>query len=199
VNSRLGTYTNFVNLLDLAAIAVPAGSADGSPFGVSVITRAFDDQVAIDIAALLTGEHEVLAVPPYPPAHLDLAVFGAHLRGQPLNHQLTALGARYAGEIRTAPEYRMVALPTDPPKPGVVRSVDGAALAGERWRLSAAGAGTFLAALPAPLSLGPIRLDDGDQVVGFHCDPVAAAGGRDITGYGGWTAWLASGDGTAGA
>nr|WP_042188875.1 allophanate hydrolase [Kibdelosporangium sp. MJ126-NF4]CEL18513.1 Allophanate hydrolase [Kibdelosporangium sp. MJ126-NF4]CTQ97997.1 Allophanate hydrolase (EC 3.5.1.54) [Kibdelosporangium sp. MJ126-NF4] len=188
VNSKLGTYTNFVNLLDFAAVAVPAGHADGSPFGLSVITRAFDDQVAMDIAALLTGEPAPESFAP----SVALAVFGAHLRGQPLNHQLTSLGARFDGEIATAPEYRMVALPTDPPKPGVVRADEGgASLRGERWLLSTAALGDFLAALPMPMSLGRIRLDTGEEVLGFQCDPVTAAAGKDITAHGGWTAWLA--------
>ncbi|MFI9387921.1 allophanate hydrolase [Kutzneria sp. NPDC052558] len=188
VNSRLGTYTNFVNLLDLAAVAVPAGDADGGPFGVSVITRAFDDQVGIDVAALLTGE-PVDDV--YPGGGVDLVVFGAHLRGQPLTSQLTELGGRFAGEVRTSPEYRMVALPTEPAKPGVVRdSAGGASLAGERWTLSAAGLGRFLAGLPAPMALGRIVLADGEQVLGFHCDPETAAGGVDITRYGSWMAYL---------
>jgi allophanate hydrolase len=188
-NTRLGTYTNFVNLLDFAAIAVPAGTADGSPFGVSVLTRAFEDQVAIDIAALLTGE---TIGQPYPPVAADLAVFGAHLRGQPLNHELIRLGARFAGEIRTAPEYRMVALPTEPPKPGVLRCAGGGTLSGERWSLSAAGIGAFLAGLPAPMALGRIRLDTGEQIVGFQCDPVSAAEAEDITSHGSWPAWLSA-------
>jgi len=190
VNSRMGTYTNFVNLLDLAAVAVPGGTADGSPFGVTLVSRAFDDQVAIDIAARLTGEQ---AEEPLPATGTDLVVFGAHLRGQPLNGQLTALGARFAGPVRTAPEYRMVALPTEPPKPGILRAASGgAALAGERWTLSPAGLGRFLAALPAPMSLGRISMADGDSALGFQCDPVAAAGGEEITQYGSWTAYLAS-------
>jgi allophanate hydrolase len=115
VNSRLGTYTNFVNLLDLAAVAVPAGEADGSPFGVSVITRAFEDQVALDIAALLTGEPAPAPVAaPGRELGVDLAVFGAHMLGQPLNHQLIALGARYIGPLITAPAYRLTALPGRP-------------------------------------------------------------------------------------
>ena len=190
VNSRMGTYTNFVNLLDLAAVAVPGGSADGSPFGVTVVSRAFDDQVAIDIAARLTGEQ---AEEPLPPTGTDLVVFGAHLRGQPLNGQLTSLGARFAGPVRTAPEYRMVALPTEPPKPGILRAASGgAALAGERWTLSPAALGRFLAALPAPMSLGMISLADGGSALGFQCDPVAAASGQEITEHGGWTAYVAT-------
>ena len=135
INKRLGTYTNFVNLLDMAAVAVPAGEADGSPFGVSVITRAFEDQPAIDIAALLTGEQTPA---PLPGTGVDLAVFGAHLRGQPLNSQLTDAGARYTGEVTTAAAYRLTALDTTPAKPGLVRvgPDTGAELTGERWTLS---------------------------------------------------------------
>jgi allophanate hydrolase len=192
VNSRMGTYTNFVNLLDLAAVAVPGGTADGSPFGVTVVGRAFDDQVVIDIGARLTGEQ---AEEPLPPTGTDLVVFGAHLRGQPLNGQLTALGARFAGVVSTAAEYRMVALPTEPAKPGILRAASGgAALAGERWTLSPAALGRFLAALPAPMSLGLITLADGGSALGFQCDPIAAAAGADITRYGSWTAYLAASD-----
>jgi allophanate hydrolase len=188
VNKKLGVYTNFVNLLDMAAVAVPAGTADGSPFGVTVVTRAFDDQVAIDLAALLTGEQEVS---PYPSTGIDLVVFGAHLRGQPLNSRLVELGGRFTGDVRTSDDYRMVALNTTPPKPGIVRvAEDGASLVGERWTISPAGLGQFLANLPAPMSLGSITLDDETQAVGFHCDPVAAADATDITKYGSWRAYL---------
>ncbi|MFF7340184.1 allophanate hydrolase [Streptomyces sp. NPDC008163] len=198
INSRMGTYTNFVNLLDMAAVAVPAGEADGSPFGVSVVTRAFEDQPAIDIAALLTGEQ---AADPLPGTGIDLAVFGAHLTGQPLNHQLTDSGARYAGEVTTAASYRLTALGTTPPKPGLVRVVPGGggAVPGERWTLSPAALGRFLAALPAPLSLGRVELAGGSWVLGFQCDPDSAARGTDITEYGGWRAYLeAAGEATPG-
>ncbi|NED09927.1 allophanate hydrolase [Streptomyces sp. SID9124] len=189
VNSRLGTYTNFVNLLDMAAVAVPAGEADGSPFGVSVVTRAFEDQPALDIAALLTGER---APEPLPGLGVDLAVFGAHLTGQPLNHQLTDSGARYAGEVTTTSAYRLTALGTTPPKPGLVRvgPGGGAPISGERWTLSPAALGRFLAALPAPMSLGRVELAEGTWVLGFQCDPDSAARGTDITEHGGWRAYL---------
>jgi allophanate hydrolase len=187
VNKRLGTYTNFVNLLDMAAVAVPAGRADGSHFGVSVITRAFDDQVALDIAGFLAGEQ---VRNPYPAAGIDLIVFGAHLRGQPLNDQLAGLGARFRGDVLTAQRYRMVALASTPPKPGILRSAEGASLIGERWTISPAGLGRFLAGLPEPMSLGEIELDDGSTAVGFHCDAAAAATARDITEFGGWRAYL---------
>lgn len=190
LNSFLGTYTNFVNLLDMAAVAVPAGEADGGLFGVSVIARAFDDQVALDVASLLVEPEMAGNVPVLPSGGVEVAVFGAHMSGQPLNAQLVDLGARYAGPCETAPHYRMRALPTSPPKPGVVRVADGAgaALAGELWLLPPAGLGTFLAALPAPMTLGKVELSDGRWVVGFGCSDVA---GEDISHYGGWRAYLA--------
>ncbi|WP_017542701.1 allophanate hydrolase [Nocardiopsis prasina] len=189
-NSRLGTYTNFVNLLDLAAVAVPAGTADGHPFGVTVVTDAFDDQVALDLAGLLTGAEPG---PALPANGLELAVFGAHLRGQPLNHQLTDLGARFVEATTTSGDHRMVALRTTPPKPGLLR-VDsgGSALRCEVWEISPAGLGAFLAALPAPMTLGAVTLADGRTVVGFGCEPAAAVGGEDITHHGGWLAYLES-------
>ncbi|MEE2039568.1 allophanate hydrolase [Nocardiopsis sp. CT-R113] len=189
-NSRLGTYTNFVNLLDMAAVAVPAGTADGHPFGVSVVTRAFEDQVALDLAADLVGEERGGA---YPEPGIELAVFGAHLRGQPLHHQLTDRGARFVAEEATSDDYRMVALPTVPPKPGLLR-VDGggASVRCEVWRISPAGLGTFLAALPSPMSLGAVTLADGRTVVGFGCDPAAAEGAEDISHHGGWLAYRRS-------
>lgn len=191
VNRRLGTYTNFVNLLDMAAVAVPAGEADGSPFGVSVITRAFDDRVGLDLAALLTGEQ---SPDPLPREGTDLVVLGAHRRGQPLNDQLTAVGARYRGEVTTAAEYRLTALATEPARPGLVRvgPEHGAAIAGECWTLSPAALGRFLAELPAPMALGRIRLADGSWVLGFQCDPYAAGRGADITHYGDWLSYLAA-------
>ena len=187
VNKRLGTYTNFVNLLDMAAAAVPAGRADGGHFGVTVITRAFEDQIALDLAAFLHGEQ---LKNPYPATGIDLVVFGAHLRGQSLNHQLTDLGARFRGDVLTAEEYRMVALPTTPPKPGILRAAEGAPLIGERWTLSPGALGRFLAGLPAPMTLGEIELDDGATAIGFHCDSPAAAAAKDITEFGGWRAYL---------
>jgi allophanate hydrolase len=195
-NSRLGTYTNFVNLLDMAAVAVPAGGADGHPFGVSLIGGAFEDQVLLDLAATLTGEDPG---EPVSEQGMDaeqgvrLAVFGAHLRGQPLNGQLTALGARFEEATTTTADYRMVALPTTPPKPGVLRVEQGGrALRCEVWAISRAELGTFLVHLPAPMALGSVTLADGRRVVGFGCDASAAEGAEDITGYGGWLAYLES-------
>ena len=122
-----------------------------------------------------------------------LAVVGAHLTGQPLNHQLTERGARHVATVRTAPSYKLYALATEPPKPGLVRSdADGAAIEGELWELSPAALGTFVAALPAPMALGPVGLDDGRTVVGFGCEPAALDAARDITAHGSWPAYLAA-------
>ncbi|MBV1851283.1 allophanate hydrolase [Catellatospora tritici] len=188
VNAQLGTYTNFCNLFDLAAVAVPAGRVGGGHFGVQVITRGFADAVAADIAALLLDEP---AAPPT--AGLPLLVVGAHLTGQPLNHQLTSVGGRFTARARTAAQYRLYALPTDPPKPGLVRvATDGAEIDGELWHLPPAALGRLLAALPAPMTLGKVLLADGARVTGFLCEPVAVDAAPDITAHGGWTAYLAA-------
>ncbi|MCQ6272429.1 allophanate hydrolase [Pseudarthrobacter sp. R1] len=212
VNSLMGTYTNFCNLFDLCAVAVPAGEVDGAQFGVTVVGRTFDDAVAADIARLLEstpgapalfaqGAAPAAAQPaghapssfPWPvaagAAAVPLVVVGAHRKGQPLAPQLEELGAAWGGPVRTAARYRMVSLDTVPPKPGVYRSDDGGAeLVGERWLLSEAGMGSFLASLPEPMLLGSVELSDGSRAVGFACDAVAAAGGEDITRYGDWLA-----------
>ncbi|TLF78329.1 allophanate hydrolase [Nocardia cyriacigeorgica] len=190
INRRMGTFTNFCNLLDMAAVAVPgARTADGSPFGVMVVVPAFADQVAIDIAARLVGTDSTPALF----AHdAELAVFGAHLRGQPLHWQLEQIGARFAGEIRTTDAYRLTALDTTPPKPGLVRHGpgQGAPIVGELFGVSAAGLGSFLAALPAPMALANIELEDGRTVVGFACTYDAAVAATDITEFGGWKKYL---------
>jgi allophanate hydrolase len=210
VNSRMGTYTNFCNLFDLSAVAVPAGEVDGAQFGLTIVGRTFDDAVVADIARRI----ETPAVPPalfaagaararqlpagepWPvragASCVPLVVVGAHRKGQPLAHQLETLGAAWDGPVRTAARYRMVSLETEPPKPGVYRSEDGAELVAERWLLSEAALGKFLAALPEPMLLGSVRLNDGSSAVGFACDAVAAATGTDITEYRDWLAALAA-------
>jgi allophanate hydrolase len=211
VNSLMGTYTNFCNLFDLCAVAVPAGEVDGAQFGLTVVGRTFDDAVAADIARRLEATPDAPALfaagavtaaghsaarpssCPWPVAAgaraIPLVVVGAHRKGQPLAPQLEELGAVWDGPVRTAARYRMVSLDTVPPKPGVYRSDDdGAELAGERWLVSEAGLGRFLAALPEPMLLGSIELADGSRAVGFACDAVAAAEGEDITRYGDWLA-----------
>ncbi|MFG1932706.1 allophanate hydrolase [Mycobacterium sp. NPDC048908] len=196
VNSRMGTYTNFCNLFDLCAVSVPAGAAGEAQFGVTVLARAFEDAVAFDIAALVTGQQAPDGVWPLAAADaVELVVFGAHLRGGPLAHQLTDLGARWAGEATTAPHYRMSVLPTAPPKPAITRVPDdarGAALRGHRWLLSPAALGRFLAALPTPMQLGKVEFDDGTWRTAFGCDG-AAPTGPDISAHGSWPAAIAAG------
>ncbi len=178
VNASLGRFTNSTNLLDMCAVAVPAGEVDGLPFGVMLVGRAFaDDQVA-DIAALLERP-------------VKLAVVGAHLSGQPLNHQLLDEGGRLLGTTSTAPVYRLHALRTSPARPGLVRvPTGGAAVEAEVWELPVSGLGRLLAALPAPMALGQVELADGTRVTGFLCEPAALEGAQDITGRGGWRAHL---------
>jgi len=202
VNSRLGTYTNFCNLFDLCGVAVPAGEvveSDGSTaqFGVTVLAKAGHDAVAADVAARLTGTPRDPSTPSWPEQAgaqaFPLIVFGAHLHDQPLAGQLTALGARWSGPVSTAPEYRMTALPTQPPKPAVVRCADGgASLEGERWVCSPATLGRFLAALPAPMGLGSVQLADGTWETGFVCGDDAASAAPDITAAGSWRTHLAA-------
>jgi allophanate hydrolase len=201
-NSRLGTYTNFCNLLDLCAIALPSGEvADGDSFGVSVIVRAFADRVAGDIAALLvdpSGTAESATVRSGAgeqtrpgPSGVELVVVGAHLSGQPLNHQLISRGGRLITAIRTSPEYALYLLGTDPPKPGLVRvTAGGHAIDAELWELPPAGMASFLQELPSPMALGSVRLADGRTSTGFLVEPAAVVGARDITEYGGWRAFV---------
>jgi allophanate hydrolase len=178
-NAALGEFTTFCNLLDLAAVAVPAGEVDGGQFGISVVVGAF--------AARFAGE--VALTPPL--AGIALLVLGAHLTGLPLNHQLTSRGARLLETVQTAPEYRMFALDSVPPKPGLQRvTAGGASIVGELWDVPEGLLSGFLAALPTPMALGQVQLDDGRSVVGFQCEAVAVEGALDVTSHGGWRAYL---------
>ncbi|WP_338888027.1 allophanate hydrolase [Rhodococcus sovatensis] len=191
INRRLGTFTNFCNLLDMAAVAVPGASTLGNnPFGVMVVVPTFHDQVAIDVAAKLSSSYAPVLVD----EGLDVLVVGAHLSGFPVHHQLTDRGARFLGEALTSDAYRFVDLGTTPPKPGLVRQGPGlgAPIAGELYRMSAAGLGTFLAGLPVPMGLTKIELSDGSWVTGFCCSHEAAEAGLDITDFGGWRSYRAS-------
>ncbi len=188
INRRLGTFTNFCNLLDMAAVAVPGlATSAGDPFGLMVVVPGFADQVAVDIAAKLTG----VPSPALVEDGTEVLVVGAHLAGFPLHHQLR--GARFAGEVHTSDAYRLVDLGTTPPKPGLVRHGpgSGAPISGELYRMSAAALGAFLAGLPAPMGLGSVELADGRWVTGFCCSHEASLGGRDITKFGGWRAYTA--------
>jgi allophanate hydrolase len=192
VNAQLGTYTNFVNLLDLAALAVPAGKdEEGTAFGVTFVGPAFSEARLAGLAQLFAGGvphgHAASCWPA-----LEIVLFGAHMRGLPLNRDVLCLGARHVAEARTAPAYRMLALPGTPARPGVVPVAHGAALAGELWSFPAASIAALLASIPAPLALGRVRLDDGREVTGFLCTEAAPEGAEDITRFGGWRAYLAA-------
>ncbi len=194
-NTLLGTYTNFVNLLDLCAIAVPGGArADGLPFGVSLIAPAGAEDGLVALASQWSAEPARGPAAEAAAGTVALAVVGAHLSGEPLNGQLVALGARLRETVRSAPTYRLYALPdTAPPKPGLLGGApaagDGVEL--EIWELAAEAFGRFVAAVPAPLSIGTITLADGRTVKGFLCESSAVAGAPDITAYGGWRAYRA--------
>jgi allophanate hydrolase len=202
VNSRLGRYTTFVNLLDLCALAVPAETVDGLPFGVSLIGPAWSELVQIDLGRRLERDPSAgdgrSASPTDPPSmappSIPLVVVGAHLSGQPLNHQLTDRGGRLARTTSTAPQYELYALDTDPPKPGLLRlgaDRPGSSIEVEVWELPPVGFADLVASLPTPMAVGPVTLLDGSTVTGFLCEPVALEGAGNITGYGGWRAYLA--------
>ncbi|MCI2419822.1 allophanate hydrolase [Saccharopolyspora sp. K220] len=183
VNSRLGRFTNFANLLNMSALAIPAGRVNGLPFGVMLVGAAFQDCALARLAGLLDDDN----------APVQLAVVGAHLTEQPLNHQLTDRNARFVRSTTTAPTYRLHALDTVPPKPGLVRADSGAAIEVEVWEMSTAAFGSFVAAVPAPMTIGTVELADGSTVGGFLCEPSALDGAEDITAHRGWRAYLASG------
>ncbi|MEV4732389.1 allophanate hydrolase [Saccharopolyspora sp. NPDC049426] len=179
VNSALGRFTNFANLLGLSALAVPAGRVDDLPFGVMLVGAAHQDRALAHLASLLEETEPV-----------QLAVAGAHLTGQPLNHQLTDRNARLVRTTTTAPTYRLHALNTTPPKPGLVRTDTGGAIEVEVWELTPAAFGSFVAALPAPMAIGAVELADGTEVRGFLCEPAALTGTQDITHHGAWRTYL---------
>jgi allophanate hydrolase len=203
LNSNLGTYTNFVNLLDLCGLAIPISFAsDGTPYGATLLApggrdaalaslgRALHAQTELPLGALGVEQPPLSPLAPVAkPGEYLIAVVGAHLSGMPLNGELRALNARFVEETETAPDYRLYALAgTTPPKPGMLRVVpgQGVAIALEIWALSAEGFGRFVAGIPAPLSIGTLRLADGRQVHGFLVEPLATEGARDISEFGGW-------------
>jgi allophanate hydrolase len=209
LNSNLGFYTNFVNLLDLAAIAVPAGfRQDGLPFGVTFVARKGSDATLLSYADRLhRGSVATVGAisQPWPdsrPAkatlkegYIAVVVCGAHMEGLPLNHQLQERRAYLLSGTRTAPKYRFYALPGGPPKrPGLVRVAEGGAqIEVEVWAVPQQHFGSFVAGIPSPLGIGKVELEDGSLHCGFLCESVALQGARDITSLGSWRVYLSQG------
>ena len=205
-NSELGYYTNFMNLLDYAAVAVPSAfMANGLPWGITLFGRAFTDQYLLGIADAIQRHHNLplagnhapmLAQPPQAAGNdrLRLVVCGAHLEGLALNWQLTARGARLLERTASSPHYRLYALAGGPPaRPGMVRVASGGcSIAVEVWELPASELGTFVAGIAAPLGLGKLELADGRRETGFICEPCGLEDARDISHFGGWRQYLAS-------
>jgi allophanate hydrolase len=207
LNSRLGTYTNFVNLLDLCGLALPASMRpDGAPFGVTLLApgghdamlasigRVFHADTGLPLGALGVPQPPLLPLPAAAKAgEIAIAVVGAHLSGMPLNGELRVLGGRLLEVTKTSCSYRLYALPgTEPPKPGLIRAPDGegAAIEIEIWALPTEGFGRFVAAVPSPLSIGTITLADGRAVKGFLVEAQGVNGARDISSFGGWRAFM---------
>ncbi|MBV1789395.1 allophanate hydrolase [Marinobacterium sp. D7] len=207
-NSQLGYYTNFMNLLDMTAVAVPTAFTDaGMPFGITLVGNHFSDRALLSIANRIqqglalplggekTTEKPVMSANPVGnPDWIDLLVCGAHLEGLPLNWQLTERGALLKQRTTTAPIYRFYALAGGPPyRPGLVLDEErGAAIDVEIWSLPTAEFGSFVAGIPAPLGIGKVRLADGHSVSGFICEPHGLEGAEEITAYGGWRTYLGS-------
>lgn len=207
-NSMLGRYTNFVNLLDMCALAVPVSLAtDATAAGVTFIApsghdatlaglgRAFHAASNLSMGATGLPLPPLVARPAAPaPGTIEIAVVGAHLSGMPLNGELTALGATFLRATTTTPDYRLFALPGGPPaRPGLIRVTDGGApVALEVWSMPPEGFGRFVAGIPSPLGIGTLALADGTKVKGFLCEQIATQGARDVTEFGGWRAFVAA-------
>jgi allophanate hydrolase len=204
-NSHLGHYTNFVNFFGLSALALPAGfRPDGLPFGITLVAAGHRERALLAFGARWQREVPLAlgkTTSRLPSAALDpvagedrvpVAVVGAHMSGLPLNDQLTGLGGRLERAAKTAPLYRLYALPGEPPaRPGMMRVTrGGAAIDLEVWSLPSAAVGAFLRKIPSPLGLGTVTLADGSGVPGFLCESHATEGAKDITALGGWRAYL---------
>jgi allophanate hydrolase len=192
-NSRLGTFTNFVNLLDLAAIAVPGVDTEaGLPFGIQFVAPAFSDHSLLDLASRWLGEN--VEQPQSKPATATLALVGAHMSGLPLNHLVAARGGRLVRRARTDSGYRMMRVPgAGVPRPGLVSGegpADGFGV--ELWELPLQTLGSLAAELSPPLRFGQLRLADGTSVLGYLGDDVALSSAEDISGFGGWRSYRES-------
>jgi len=197
LNSAFGFYTNFVNLLDMAAVAIPVGiRANATGFGITLIGPADSDVALLDAADAFLSAADV---PPPPPLDLEgkmqtvkLAVVGAHLKDMPLHWQLTSREAKFIGDFETAPNYRLYAMTNSVPiKPALTHSEDGAAIKLEIYELGVAEFGSFVVEVPAPLAIGTVTLADGSSVKGFVAEPRALTDAEDITALGGWRAYMA--------
>lgn len=204
-NSRLGIYTNFMNLLDYSAVAVPGGYlANGLPLGCTLFADAFQDEALLSLAARLHPQAvdqvgaltDLLDSPEFEATEgtIDVLVCGAHLSGLPLNHQLTERKGTLVQTTETSPAYRMYLLDGGPPfRPGLIRDTEaGSPLPVEIWRLPADQFGSFVAGIPAPLGIGKVELADGRWVSGFICEPIGLEGAKEITSLGGWRGYLAT-------
>ena len=207
LNSNIGYYTNYMNLLDYASIAVPAGfTTDGLPFGVTMVANAFSDMHLLSYAQLLQQEngYKLGATEWSLPTcsdtqsadstHTELVVCGAHMQGLPLNHQLTQRGATLIKACKSAAHYKLLALPGEPPlRPGMIRvQDDGVAIDVEVWRIPTATLGSFLQGIPHPLGLGQVQLEDGSSACGFICESYIEPQSTDISHFGGWRNYLLS-------
>jgi allophanate hydrolase len=206
LNSRLGTYTNFVNLLDLCGLAIPALiTADRKPYGVTFLApsgrdgflaglaQAFEAASRLPLGAGRTpGAPSALRPPLLHPDMIEFALFGAHMRGLPLNRDVVALGGKFVRTVETIASYRCFLLPGVVPRPGVLRvDKSGTSIAAEIWAMPPDGFGRFVASIPPPLGFGTVTLSDGSQVKGFLVEAAATSGARDISHFGGWRAYLA--------
>ncbi|MDF1824894.1 MAG: allophanate hydrolase [Verrucomicrobiales bacterium] len=195
LNSNLGYYTNFMNLLDLSACAIPAGrlASRKMPWGITLVAPALSDVALLNLANRF---NDAAALEPvFPNDWIELVVCGAHMRDLPLNHQLTDRGACFLREDRTAPDYQLLALPAEhglPPRPGLIRkgSNQGTSIAVECWAIPANQFGSFVAGIPGPLGFGKLTLADGKIVTGFICESAVPEGTSDISALGGWRAFL---------
>jgi allophanate hydrolase len=201
LNSNLGLYTNFVNLLDMSAVAMPAGfRANHTGFGITLIAPAFMDRQLLALGQRYMEAGAAIQAPPLDltarAAGVQLAVVGAHLSGMPLHWQLSSRDARLVAATHTAPSYRLYAMAgTTPPKPALIHAGatgSGSAIAVEVYELELAAFGSFVAEVPPPLAIGSVVLADGAIVKGFIAEPRAIEGARDITAFGGWRAYIAS-------
>ncbi|RKG42999.1 MULTISPECIES: allophanate hydrolase [Acinetobacter] len=206
-NSHFGTYTNFTNLADLSAIAVPAGfRADGLPFGITLIAPAWHDAALADFAQTWQQHLQLplgainkkwpessRAISAPSAQHFRVAVVGAHLSGMPLNFQLTTRQAVHVETTTTSADYALFALPgTVPPKPGLARQDEGQKIIVELWDIPKARFGEFVAEIPTPLGMGNVELADGRWVKGFICEPYGLNGAKNISEFGGWRAYIQS-------